>query len=126
MLFIQAHFEALVNLFIAVIGLLMASGWIKNARLKQVVTEAVNFAEQVKKTSNKPPDTTKLKSMALDYVQDRLPNVDVARVDEQIEAALGAINALKVPTVCPSPTITVTPEVTIVPVETAVLATEVK
>ena len=106
--FISSHFEALVNLVIAIVGLVMASGFVENAQLKKAITESVNFVEQVKKNSDIVPPTTTLKAMAMAYVKKRFPNMDVAKVDEEIEAALGALNALKVPAACPPITITTT------------------
>jgi hypothetical protein len=94
-----AHFDAIVALIGIIGGLLISSGYIKDARLKRVVADAVAFADQWGKLNSKkkaaiPPDMANyaMKEKAMQYAQDRLPGIDVKELSDNIEAAVAKWN----------------------------------
>ena len=94
---ILAHFLAIVQLTGIIGGLIIASGLIKNNRIKALINDAIAFADQYEKTQlalgNAKPTGAVLKQMAIDYVQERFPSVDVALLDKDVEAAINLFNA---------------------------------
>lgn len=93
--FILQHFDAIVALIGVIGGLVLAKGRLKNQTLRELVTDAVSFAEQYRKTKNPSATNDLLKQKAIDYVQMRLPRVNVDQLSGDIEAAVARMNAAR-------------------------------
>jgi hypothetical protein len=98
--FITTNFGAIVSLFGMIAGLIVACPHLTSLRVRQVAQGAVLFAQQYEAKQaalgQDKPAFSVLKSMAMDYAQKRLPNVDVTLIDQEIESAL-ALLKLKYP-----------------------------
>jgi len=105
---VSAHFDTIMTAVLWIAGLLLAQGWAKKAYYQFVLKSAVAFVEQYRKVqvtlkadgkpyNDTPPEI--MKQMAVDYVQQRFPGVDLVKLHDDIEAAVHLLGALKYPVV---------------------------
>jgi hypothetical protein len=87
--YLLANPEMLVDLIIGLAILLLASGWIKDARIRRIIEDAVAFAEQWRKNREREgvkPSHSVIKGVAVQYAERRLPGVDAATIGNDIES----------------------------------------
>jgi hypothetical protein len=90
------NFGAIVQLIGMLGGLLLASGYLRQTRLRAVIGEGVAFADQYERQQlalgHDKPAGTVLKAMALSYIQQRMPGVNVGQVVDEIEVAVQGLH----------------------------------
>jgi hypothetical protein len=100
---VSTHFNTILAAVLWIATLIIAHGWIKNAYYQTVLKNAVAFVEQYRKVAkamgNDDPPADVLKQMAVNYVQQRFPGVNLVKLYDDIEAAVHFLGTLKNPIV---------------------------